>query len=370
IEETEKSIARLEGISIQELKRLAQVGTSVEENIQFWTSWQKGSRPYIQASQKLSPLSRFVINNEGKININGNIILSPRALNRLLLLEKANLIALLTASLEVIKAGDRAPGSLSPKQLAELQAAHQESSLKNNHTELIDINGEIQISQSILQSMHNTKQNASFLLEQTYQMDKGLGSLPPYLVNSRLLERVEPRLMKAIREQTLPYDLQRAFEVMLHQNILGTTQDAIAAQKLIIHQLNIIAAQIEFEADYLHLSSLLDYKLAEKVVWNAATALSGKEEYTKLLNKIHKSTPISPSVMRDLIQIGPLKDEGTILRIIQDNEFRKALVNNPSAVLVLKKMCFSLFPSRNNRHSDRPATKNYARKIRLRNFKS
>ncbi|MEO1051651.1 MAG: hypothetical protein AAFX87_13565 [Bacteroidota bacterium] len=46
IHETETAIANLERLSLQQIKEAGQLGTSIEENIKFWSEWKKGWRPY------------------------------------------------------------------------------------------------------------------------------------------------------------------------------------------------------------------------------------------------------------------------------------------------------------------------------------
>lgn len=152
IKETETAIENLESTSISDAKMLAGVADGVLENIAFWGQWAGGWRPYIEQTEALSPNSTIKLTDDmATVNINGNILLTPKMLQRLLLLEKGKLQQLLAISLQISKTVN--PGELSAENLAALRGENADSSVKIADNSFVNINDEAFVSKAVLEKL-------------------------------------------------------------------------------------------------------------------------------------------------------------------------------------------------------------------------
>jgi KaiC/GvpD/RAD55 family RecA-like ATPase len=152
IMETETAIENLEGTDLSDAKKMAGVADGVIENVAFWTNWAAGWRPYIQQVIEISPDSKVNITDDlATVNINGNMLLTPRMLQRLLLLDKQNLEKILTLSLRTAKA--ESPAELSAENLTALADAHAKSSVSIADNGFVNINNGVYLSKALLEQL-------------------------------------------------------------------------------------------------------------------------------------------------------------------------------------------------------------------------
>mgnify|MGYP001609351248 CR=1 FL=1 len=172
--ETEGAIANLEGSRISDIREAAGVSTGIEENITMWGKYATGWRPYIDRAKQISPDSEISINTEGRVSINGNVVISSRALIRMLVMDKTNLEQLLTLSLQAKKIPGTADGmplpNMTQAELEDLKRLHPDSKVGKSESDLIDFNQEIQVSSPVLKSLLQDKNTGKFLFSHSYNI--------------------------------------------------------------------------------------------------------------------------------------------------------------------------------------------------------
>ena len=165
------------------------------------------------------------------------------------------------------------------------------------------------------------------------------------LKNKLILREMEPLLVDALNAKRLPASVQRSLEVALQRDVLGLTNDLGIAQERMAKQLAALGETLQFQSEYLAVSSLLQSAQSRRLLWDAAVNLPGRADYLKIMDEVAKANPQKMSkVMDDLIKIGPLTDKATLERLVADDVLRKALADNPLAVLALKKCASPCFP--------------------------
>ncbi len=163
--------------------------------------------------------------------------------------------------------------------------------------------------------------------------------------NGLILREIEPALVEALNAKRLPPSVQRSLEVALQRDVLGLTNDLGIAQERMAKQISALGETLQFQSEYLAISSLLQNAQSRKLLWDAAVNLPGRADYLKIMEEVAKSNPQKmPKIMDDLIKIGPLTDKATLERLVADDTLRKALAENPLAVLALKKCASPCFP--------------------------
>ncbi len=150
--ETETAIENLEGTDLRDAKKMAGVADGMIENVGFWTNWAAGWRPYIQQVLEISPDSKVNITDDlVTVNINGNMLLTPRMLQRLLLLDKQNLEKMLTLSLRTAKT--ESPAELSAANLTALSDANAQNSVSIADNGFVNINNGVYLSKALLEQL-------------------------------------------------------------------------------------------------------------------------------------------------------------------------------------------------------------------------
>ncbi|QJW89143.1 DUF4157 domain-containing protein [Spirosoma taeanense] len=165
------------------------------------------------------------------------------------------------------------------------------------------------------------------------------------LKNKLILREIEPSLVGALNAKRLPPAVQRSLEVTLQRDVLGLTNDLGIAQERMMKQLSALGETLQFQSEYLAVTSLLQNSRSRKVLWEAAVNLPGRADYLKIMDEVAKANPDKMGkIMDDLIRIGPLTDKATLERLVADDVLRKTLADNPLAVLALKKCASPCFP--------------------------
>ena len=164
------------------------------------------------------------------------------------------------------------------------------------------------------------------------------------LKNKLILREIEPLLVDALNAKRLPPAVQRTLEVNLQRDILGLTNDMGIAQERMAKEISALGGTLQFQSEYLALTGLLQNKQSRKLLWETAVQLPGRSDYLKLVDELAATNPKVKTVMDDLIKIGPLTDKSTLERLVADDVFRKALADNPLAVMALKKCASPCFP--------------------------
>jgi|CXWL01.1.fsa_nt_gi hypothetical protein len=150
--ETETAIENLEGTDLRDAKKMAGIADGVIENVGFWTNWAAGWRPYVQQVLEISPDSKVNITDDlVTVNINGNMQLTPRMLQRLLLLDKQNLEKMLTLSLRTAKT--ESPAELSAANLTALSDANAQNSVSIADNGFVNINNGVYLSKALLEQL-------------------------------------------------------------------------------------------------------------------------------------------------------------------------------------------------------------------------
>ncbi|MBD2700763.1 DUF4157 domain-containing protein [Spirosoma sp. BT702] len=165
------------------------------------------------------------------------------------------------------------------------------------------------------------------------------------LKNKLILREIEPLLVEALNAKRLPPSVQRSLEVTLQRDVLGLTNDLGIAQERMAKQISALGETLQFQHEYLAVSSLLQNAQSRKLLWDAAVNLPGRADYLKIMEEVTKANPEKMGkIMDDLIKIGPITDKSTLEKLIADDVLRKALADNPLAVLALKKCASPCFP--------------------------
>lgn len=164
------------------------------------------------------------------------------------------------------------------------------------------------------------------------------------LKNKLILREIEPLLVDALNAKRLPPSVQRTLEVSLQRDILGLTNDLGIAQERMAKEISALGGTLQFQSEYLALTSLLQNQQSRKLLWEAASQLPGRADYLKLVDELAATNPKVKKVMDDLIKIGPITDKSTLERLVAEDAFRKALADNPLAVMALKKCASPCFP--------------------------
>lgn len=152
IMETETAIENLEGTDLKDARKMAGIADGVIENVEFWTNWAAGWRPYIQQVLEINPDSKVNITDDlMTVNINGNMLLTPRMLQRLLLLDKQNLEKMLTLSLRTAKT--ESPAELSAGNLTALADAHAQNSVSIADNGFVNIKNDVYLSKALLEQL-------------------------------------------------------------------------------------------------------------------------------------------------------------------------------------------------------------------------
>lgn len=163
--------------------------------------------------------------------------------------------------------------------------------------------------------------------------------------NKYILREIEPLLVEALNAKRLPPSLQRSLEVALQRDVLGLTNDLGIAQERMAKEIAALGGTLQFQSEYLALTSLMQNSRTRKMLWDAAVNLPGRADYLKIMDEVAKANPDKMGkIMDDLIRIGPLTDKATLERLVADDVLRKALAENPLAVLALKKCASPCFP--------------------------
>lgn len=170
------------------------------------------------------------------------------------------------------------------------------------------------------------------------------GEMNNLMKNKLILREIEPLLVDALNAKTLPPNVYRSLELSLQRDVLGLTNDFGVAQERMAKEIALLGSTLEFQSDYLKTMALLQSPRSRKLLWDAAVNLPVRDEYLKLVEEIAAVNPKIKDVMDDLIKIGPLTDKSTIERLVTDSAFRKALADNPLAVMALKKCASPCFP--------------------------
>ncbi|HEX5172151.1 MAG TPA: DUF4157 domain-containing protein [Cyclobacteriaceae bacterium] len=156
IAETERAIALIEGMSVLDLREGKAAEGAVEPNLEFWRNWIAGTRPYLNSALALSPGSKFTLMDDGRININGNVIISTKVLFAMLQMDKINLNRLLKASLDTrltTDAGTTAP-TIADAELDKFKALHPNSRVSVDESGLININQGMSLSKAVLEQLY------------------------------------------------------------------------------------------------------------------------------------------------------------------------------------------------------------------------
>ncbi|WP_295116565.1 DUF4157 domain-containing protein [uncultured Chitinophaga sp.] len=176
------------------------------------------------------------------------------------------------------------------------------------------------------------------------QFGQGFNALSATAKNRQVLRSVEPRLLDAFDANALSPVLQQKMGELLAKDLLGLTNDVGRAQQRVLRELETLGKSIEMQSDYVRVMSLLNDPFSKRIVANSAVNLLGRDKYLALLEKIKLEKNIPADVYDDLLKIGPMTDEGTIIKLIDDKVIRKTLLDNPTAILVLKKCASPCFP--------------------------
>ncbi|MBV7530220.1 DUF4157 domain-containing protein [Chitinophaga sp. sic0106] len=167
----------------------------------------------------------------------------------------------------------------------------------------------------------------------------------PEKVNRQLLSMAEPRLVAALDEGTLRPELSAVLIELLQRDMIGMLNDLEKAQGRISNQLGVMAAYVNSPEEFISVMKLLQNKAAISAFGRSLDSFMSTQPYMQLLYKIHmEQLPIPAAVWDDLLRIGTMTDEGTIIRIINETEFRKALIAHPTAARAMKKCASPCFP--------------------------
>ncbi|GAA4400498.1 hypothetical protein GCM10023187_13760 [Nibrella viscosa] len=163
--------------------------------------------------------------------------------------------------------------------------------------------------------------------------------------NKYILREIEPLLVEALNAKRLPPSLQRSLEVALQRDVLGLTNDLGIAQERMAKEIAALGGTLQLQSEYLALTSLMQNARTRRMLWEAAVNLPGRADYLKIMEEVTRANPDKVGkIMDDLIRIGPLTDKATLERLVADDVLRRALAENPLAVLALKKCASPCFP--------------------------
>ncbi|SHL39843.1 protein of unknown function [Chitinophaga jiangningensis] len=167
----------------------------------------------------------------------------------------------------------------------------------------------------------------------------------PEKVNRQLLSMAEPRLVAALDGGVLSPAMKAAINELLQQNLLGLVTDLERAQQRICYQMGRLAAEVQTPAEFAAIMKLLGTRESLQGFRAGLDSFMTVHPYMELLFRIHTSkTSIPAEVWDDLLAIGTMTDEGTILRLINDHAFRKVLIEHPVAMRAMKKCASPCFP--------------------------
>ncbi len=258
IRETELAIAKLDGVSLEEIKEVAKVENGVEENIQLWKNWQAGWRSYIAKAKALSPESNIELDEEGKLAINGNMTLSTRVLQRMTSTDLENLQRLLKVSFMVAEL-EQQPiilPELAEGELSEMGRLHRESTVTFDASKRVSFNNEIQVSPQLLHELIVTQQTkdkdqAEFLFVQSFFPDSGrideTTNKPKTLDSIEAEIKAEKQLLRIVKKKAAAlYDIRRKS----HQPDHGEDPNAIRRHKIAMAEREIIQAKLKELKEY------------------------------------------------------------------------------------------------------------------------
>ncbi len=175
---------------------------------------------------------------------------------------------------------------------------------------------------------------------------EAFAALPNAVKNRQILRTVEPRLLDAFNAGSLSPEIHKGLEVLLNSEVLAESSRLSSAQARLQRELQILGGLIETQSDFSKVVALLDSPATRRALWEGAQQLAGKENYIALIMKANGGKLPAADVMDDLIRIGPMTDEGSVKSLLSGpgEQLRKALVEFPEAVAVLKKCASPCLP--------------------------
>ena len=177
------------------------------------------------------------------------------------------------------------------------------------------------------------------------KLGAAVANAAPEQLNRQLLQLAEPQLMAALNDGSLKPGVSAILQDILKGDHVGVVVDFERAQRRVAGQLSALATTVKTPQDFVAVMKLLQSKDGMVSFTSGLADFLSANHYMRLLADIHlQKNPIPAAVWEDLLKIGDMTDEGTIIRLINDTEFRKVLVANPRAARALKKCASPCFP--------------------------